>query len=211
MSSCIAGASFDQEDAAPALSLHGHLSVQGREFTTSMSAHLFQNSVGQWDWILNCIAVQSKMTVQAYFISKVIFNGALKGNEKNLDMWPLRFRLQYSERAGLYGLTCASITFAKRRWHREQNELQWPAVLNWHEPWCHRGDLCVQLGGRLMVSWQPGSLVSWRAGRKKGGYLNRQYFHSSSMATDGQDWGCCSAGDVSAWASSCGQFSAWVP
>lgn len=65
-----------------------------------------------------------------------------------------------------------------------QNELQWPAVLSWHEPWCHRrGEI---LPNPLCAAWgdteaegQPSSLVSWAAGRKKGGYLNRQYFCSS--------------------------------
>lgn len=190
--------------------------MQRREYTTLMAAHLFQNSVGWWDWVLNCIAVQGKMTLQAYFMSKVIFSGVLRGKEKNHDMWPLRFRLQYPERACLYSLTCASITFVKMRWHRDQNELQRPAVLNWHELWCHRGGeilqnpLCAPWG-RLMVRWQPRSLVLWGAGRKKGGYLNRQYFCSSLMTTGGQDWGCCSAADVSALASGYGQFSARVP
>lgn len=121
-----------------------------------------------------------------------------------------------SKKAGLYGLTCTSITFPKRRWPRDQSELQRPALLNRREPQRHGGrevlsTLCVQLGGRLMVRLQPSSLGTGEARRKKGGYLTRQHFLSSLMPTSGPDQGCCSAGDIAALASGGGRFSAWVP
>lgn len=135
--SCIAGTSFDQEDAALAPPLHCHLSVQGREYTNLMSAHLFQNSVRQWEWDLNCIAVQDKMTVQAYFMSKVIFNRALQGKEKNLDMWPLRFRLQYPDSRLVWCNLCIHQLCKEEMAQRPE----WAprASSNCHELWFHRG------------------------------------------------------------------------
>lgn len=120
------------------------------------------------------------MTVQTYFMSKVIFNRALKGNEKNLGMWLLRFRLQYPESRFIWSNLCIH--------HLCKEELaqrtEWAPVssctgLAWAMVPQRRGHLCVQLGGRLMMRWQPSCLVSGGAGRKEGGYLNRQYFHSS--------------------------------